>query len=158
MVTYNLEAMRLQLYNLSGWFCMLMGLWCTICLKDFICCWDCVVQFTYVELVYFLCRFGMSCVVQFIYVELIYFLGFLEWEESCVVVRGGLMKCALRQKWKIVTQERSTIYGMVNNIIFEIDTLEKDVIKRKIMPWKISEVPEEMMVRYDTMTYHNNLK
>ncbi len=47
---------------------------------------------------------------------------------------------------------------MVNNIVFEIDTLEKDVIKRKIMPWKISEVPEEMMVRYNTMTYHNNLK
>jgi hypothetical protein len=82
----------------------------------------------------------------------------LQWEETRVVVRGGLMKWALRQKWKIVTQERSTIYGMVNNIMFEIDTLENDAIKRKIMPWKISEVPEEMMVRYDTMTYHNNLK
>ena len=32
----------------------------------------------YVELVYFLCGFGMSCVIQFIYVELIYFFGFLE--------------------------------------------------------------------------------
>jgi hypothetical protein len=46
------------------------------------------------------------------------------------VVMGGLMKCAR----KIVTQERSTIYGMVNNIMVEIDTLEKGVIKRKIMP------------------------
>jgi hypothetical protein len=34
-------------------------------------------------------------------------------------------------KKKIVTQERSTIYGMVNNIMFEIDTLENDVIKKK---------------------------
>ncbi len=33
-----------------------------------------------------------------------------------------------------MTQERSTIYGMVNNIMFKIDTLENDVIKRKIMP------------------------
>ncbi len=109
------------MYNLFKGFCMLMGLCCTIYI-----CWTCI----------FFCRFGMSCAVQFIYVKLIYFLGFLEWEETCVVVWGGLMKCALRQKWKIVTQERSTIYGMVNNIMFKIDTLENDVIKRKIMPWR----------------------
>ncbi len=58
-----LSVNGIVMYNLFKGFCMMLGL----CL-----------QFTYVELVYFLCRFGMSCVVQFIYVELIYFLGFLE--------------------------------------------------------------------------------
>ncbi len=47
----------------------------------------------------------------------------------------------------------STIYGMIDKIMFESDTLEQQhVIKRKQLAWKISEVPDKMMVWYDTMT------
>ncbi len=41
--------------------------------------------------------------------------------------QAKIKKCDTGEKYR-------TIYGMVNNIMFEIDTLEKDVIKRKIMP------------------------
>ncbi len=76
-VKMTLYVVGIVLYNLFKWFCILMGLYCTIYI-----CWTGI--FSWYN--------GVSCVVQFIYVELIYFLGLLEWEDNRVgMVMGGLI-------------------------------------------------------------------